>query len=92
MGRFSCAASTSQQTQAGDYAYGYLWHLFPAAGGGLIEVPLDSYVAAGQGGQLLIVVPEIELVLVMTSSNFAPRPPHVLLAYVKYILPAAMNQ
>jgi len=42
-------------------AYGYLWWLPP-------DDPWDSYAAVGYGGQFLYVVPELRMLLVMTST------------------------
>lgn len=42
-------------------AYGYLWWLPP-------DDPWESYAAVGYGGQLLYVVPELDMLLVMTST------------------------
>lgn len=84
--------STSQQTRPGDYAYGYLWHLLPKAGGGAIESSVDAFFAAGEGGQIIYVVPEYRLAVVATSGNFVSKPPHVMLGVLKYILPAAQGE
>lgn len=42
-------------------AYGYLWWLPP-------DDPWDSFAAVGYGGQFLYVVPELQMLLVMTST------------------------
>jgi len=60
--------STSQHTPADHYAYGYYWHLINpkqwSVGGEI------GYLAAGQGGQFIIVIPRRALVAVITSANW----------------------
>ena len=63
-------ASSQQQTAKGDYPYGFYWHLnrgekrrFEGA---------DGYMAVGALGQLIAVVPEHDLVVVVTSTNTKP--------------------
>lgn len=46
---------------------GYAWHLNPLASGGR---SYREYEANGNGGQVLIVVPELELVVVFTGGNY----------------------
>jgi CubicO group peptidase (beta-lactamase class C family) len=46
---------------------GYAWHLFDLRSGGRVY---REYEASGNGGQLLIVVPEAELVVVFTAGNY----------------------
>ncbi|MEQ1756311.1 MAG: serine hydrolase [Micropepsaceae bacterium] len=43
------------------------WHSFPITAGGRTY---REYEAAGNGGQLLIVIPELDLALVMTGGNY----------------------
>ena len=46
---------------------GYAWHLGAVRSG---ERTYRDYVASGNGGQLLIVVPELDLVVVFTGGNY----------------------
>lgn len=60
-------ATVSEETQV---KYGYQWWLLPyGEGNGL------AWMAAGWGGQLLIVVPEAELIVVFTGWNIDPEKP-----------------
>lgn len=54
------AASTAQQTPSSkpEFPYGYYWWLLPELGG---------FTAYGHGGQFITVIPEEDLVIVMTS-------------------------
>jgi CubicO group peptidase (beta-lactamase class C family) len=68
-------ASTRESTRAkegfGDaYGYGYQWWVIPRKGAGTH----DAYAAWGYGGQLLIVVPELELITVFTGWNIYEKP------------------
>ena len=80
------ARSATPQTQLNGRPYGYLWWL------GSLEVggePVDFVYADGNGGQLIIVIPRYELVVVFTGGNYnspaAARPYQLL---TNYILPA----
>jgi CubicO group peptidase (beta-lactamase class C family) len=58
------AESTSNHSKPGDPAYGYFW--MPVSLGGH-----DAYAAAGHGGQFIINVPELNLIVVTTANpNF----------------------
>ena len=46
---------------------GYAWHLGERA---LRRARLRDYAASGNGGQILIVVPELDLVVVFTGGNY----------------------
>jgi CubicO group peptidase (beta-lactamase class C family) len=65
-------ASTAQSTHTpdGSYGYGYQWWVMPRKGAGTY----DAYSAWGYGGQLLIVVPELELISVFTGWNIYDKP------------------
>lgn len=60
------AASVSESTGV---KYGYQWWLFPYGDGSRL-----AWAAAGWGGQMLIVVPELDLVLVFTGWNIREEP------------------
>jgi CubicO group peptidase (beta-lactamase class C family) len=66
------AASThaSTHTKDGSYGYGYQWWVMPRKGAG----SHDAYAAWGYGGQLLIVVPDLELITVFTGWNIYDKP------------------
>jgi CubicO group peptidase (beta-lactamase class C family) len=61
------AASVSENSSV---KYGYQWWLLPHGDGSRF-----AWMAAGWGGQLLIVVPEAELILVFTGWNIDPDAP-----------------
>jgi CubicO group peptidase (beta-lactamase class C family) len=65
------ASTKAQVTGRGEYAYGYQWWRF------VDDNPLveslrknDVFFAWGYGGQFIIVVPHLELVVVTTAENF----------------------
>lgn len=70
-------ASTTQHSffPASDYApghgYGYTWHLFQATVAGRTYA---EYMAQGNGGQLVMVVPELDLAAVITAGNYGNFP------------------
>jgi len=66
------AASTraSTRTPDGSYSYGYQWWIMPGQGAG----SHDAYAGWGYGGQLLIVVPDLELLAVFTGWNIYDKP------------------
>jgi CubicO group peptidase (beta-lactamase class C family) len=81
-------ASTSQQTPADDYAYGYYWHLSTK------EKPrLDGesgFMAIGQAGQYIVVIPRLKAVIAVTSSNWQPGGTPLVMSQIinKFIVPA----
>jgi len=65
------ANATTTQTQVDGEDYGYLWWLadLPTSSG-----PTRVWYASGNGGQLLFVVPSLELVVAFTGRNYnSPR-------------------
>jgi CubicO group peptidase (beta-lactamase class C family) len=71
--------SSSRQTRPHDYPYGFLWHLSyadsPWRGQPSYFGPIDRYdavTAIGQGGQIIMVLPEVDVVVVVVSSNWMP--------------------
>ncbi len=64
------ALSTALKTKPDDYAYGYYWHLADAAHPRLGKYA--GFMAIGQGGQYIVVVPALSLVVVLSSSNWQP--------------------
>ncbi len=60
--------STSRQVDAPDgSADGYAWHLHTLQQGGR---PWREYEASGNGGQFLVVLPELEMAVVFTAGNY----------------------
>ena len=68
----SISPKASVDAEAG-IEYGYLWWLmtFPAEGG-----PARSYAMNGSGGNSVQVVPELDAVVVITTTNFNVPQPH----------------
>jgi CubicO group peptidase (beta-lactamase class C family) len=61
-------ASTTRHTAfAPDHGYGYAWHLHTMKSGGR---DYREYAAEGNGGQFVIVVPELELVVAINAGNY----------------------
>lgn len=83
--------STSQWTKPADYAYGYYWHLADAAHPRL--GPNAGFMAIGQGGQYLVVVPRLSLVVVLASSNWQPGGTRFGLDEIinQYVIPAVVR-
>jgi CubicO group peptidase (beta-lactamase class C family) len=57
--------------------YGYQWWVYPA---------LDAYTARGRGGQLIFVIPRLDMVIVFTANMNDDRPLFDLIE--KYVVPA----
>ena len=73
------------------HGYGYTWHLFEVQSGGKTY---REYMAQGNGGQLVMVVPELDLVAEFTAGNYNAFP--VWRKYFEqlmpeYIIPAAVQ-
>jgi CubicO group peptidase (beta-lactamase class C family) len=81
-------ASTAQHTPADGYAYGYYWHLSTK------EKPrLDGesgFMAIGQAGQYIVVIPRLKAVIAVTSSNWQPGGTPLVMSQIinKFIVPA----
>jgi CubicO group peptidase (beta-lactamase class C family) len=65
------STTSSVATNEEGYGYGYQWWVISRKGPGTYDV----YAASGYGGQRLIVVPELELILVFTGWNVYDKPP-----------------
>ena len=63
------AEATQQQSAPDQYPYGYYWHLTNAKHRHVKDA--DGYFALGQGGQVIGVFPALDLVVVVTSQNWA---------------------
>lgn len=67
-------ASVSPQAQVDDERnYGYLLWLYPYSAKG---VKHQSYQMAGMGGNKVVVFPDLELVALVTTTNYGVRNPH----------------
>ena len=53
------------------HGYGYTWHLFQVTVGGHAY---SEYMAQGNGGQLVMVVPELDLAVLITAGNYGNFP------------------
>jgi CubicO group peptidase (beta-lactamase class C family) len=80
---------------ASDYApahdYGYTWHLHQVQVAGGTH---GEYVAEGNGGQLVIVIPDLDVVVLFTAGNYGNFPTwrkYFEELVPQYIIPAAMN-
>ncbi len=65
-------APAATLSEATGVKYGYLWWLLPYADGSRF-----AWAAVGWGGQMLMVVPEEDLVVVLTGWNILEQPPQV---------------
>ncbi|HEY1435701.1 MAG TPA: hypothetical protein VGG65_10015, partial [Thermoanaerobaculia bacterium] len=65
-------ASTESHTWTKDksFGYGYKWWILPAKAPGSPA----AYAALGYGGQILLVVPELDLITVFTGWNIYDKP------------------
>jgi CubicO group peptidase (beta-lactamase class C family) len=90
--------STARQTRPDDYPYGFYWHLsFPERlWRDRNVVPFEpvehcrAIMAIGQGGQLVVALPDEDIVLVFASANWIPGMPDVYPTDLinRYIIPA----
>ena len=87
------ASTTAKARVEGhDYDYGYLWWLktVPTNAG-----PQQAWLMNGSGGNKVIVLPGLKMVVVITTTNFGVRNPHglsdkLLADYILDAVPAAM--
>jgi CubicO group peptidase (beta-lactamase class C family) len=73
------------------HGYGYTWHLFQVTVGGHTY---DEYLAQGNGGQLVMVVPELDLAVLITAGNYGNFPTwrkYFETLLPQYIIPAALH-
>ena len=77
-------ASTGARVELDDQGYGYLWWLeqLPGPGGESVSIVY----AAGNGGQLLLIAPELELVVVATGRAYNSRAAGVAYAMIQALL------
>jgi len=74
------ARSTSPLEPFGDRQYGYLWwsQEYPYKGG-----RVRAYYAGGNGGQVVMVVPDLELVICFWGGNYSD--PSLFIPQRKYV-------
>jgi CubicO group peptidase (beta-lactamase class C family) len=75
-------------TEASKKEYGYQWWVTTMT---VKERPLRVVLAAGNGGQYIFIVPELQLVVVFTGGNYAPlnqNQPHAFMRMI--ILPSML--
>ena len=89
--RWIDATVTRQATFGPNHDYGYAWHLHTFRVDGH---DYRSYAAEGNGGQFVIVVPELELVVAITAGNYGQFPVWYQLQELvsKYVIPAALRR
>lgn len=80
----------STSKQRGNAQYGYLWW---RGAGYFNNKTIPYYFASGYGGQTIYVVPDLNLVVVMTSSYYGKKRSigsmHLMVIFYEYILKAA---
>ncbi|MEO7065472.1 MAG: serine hydrolase [Rhodanobacter sp.] len=84
-------ASVARHTTFGpNHNYGYAWHLHTFAVNGH---DYRGYAAEGNGGQFVIVVPELDLAVAITAGNYGQFPVWYPLQKLvtDYVIPAALN-
>jgi CubicO group peptidase (beta-lactamase class C family) len=63
--------STFGQTLGVDHDYGYGWHLYHLTAGGRVY---RAYAAGGNGGQIVMVIPDLDLVVGFTGGAYGEFP------------------
>ena len=81
--------ATRQQTAAGQYPYGFYWHLTNAQQRHVQGE--DGFMGLGQGGQVIAVFPGLDMVVVVTSQNWLSRELQAMPfgLFDRFVLPAA---
>lgn len=83
-------ASTAPRASIGSSRYGYLWWLreYPYAGR-----TVQAYYASGNGGQYVMVIPDLDLVIAFYGGNYNERAGGLAVSELipRYILPAVME-
>lgn len=85
------ASVTRHATFGPNHDYGYAWHLHAFRVDGH---DYRGYAAEGNGGQFVIVVPELELVVAITAGNYGQFPVWYPLQdlVTNYVIPAALQR
>jgi CubicO group peptidase (beta-lactamase class C family) len=83
-------STTAQVSVDDDRTYGYLWWLKDFGHGGRAHA---SHFMAGAGGNRVAVLPDLDLVAVVTSENFGRDDAHDLTEHliVEHLLPAVLD-
>ena len=74
-----------------DHGYGYAWHFRDHKVGGRV---FHYYWAGGNGGQLIIVIPELDMVVGFTGGDYGEFRKYLrweIELLPQYILPAAIH-
>ena len=81
--------ATRQQSAAGQYPYGFYWHLTNAQHRHVQGA--DGFMGLGQGGQVIAVFPGLDMVVVVTSQNWLSRDLQAMPfgLFDQFVLPAA---
>ena len=66
--------SMTPVAEEGDWKYGYQWWLLPYPSAAPPQTVNYAYAALGYGGQRLLVVPEYDMVAVLTGWNLPGKP------------------
>ncbi|MFP2958822.1 serine hydrolase domain-containing protein [Myxococcus sp. 1LA] len=85
------AASTQRHAEfSEDHGYGYAWHLHDMKVG---DRTYREYAAEGNGGQFVIVVPELDLTVMIAAANYGDFAQWYRFQDLvpKYIIPAVLN-
>ncbi len=84
--------ATRQQTAAGQYPYGFYWHLTNAQERHVQGE--DGFMGLGQGGQVIAVFPGLDMVVVVTSQNWLSRGLEAMPfgVFDRYVLPAVTGR
>jgi CubicO group peptidase (beta-lactamase class C family) len=84
------ASTTEHSRFAPDHRYGYGWHLHTFRAGGR---DYREYAAEGNGGQFVIVLPELDLTVAITAGNYGDfRTWYALQELVsRYVIPAVRD-
>jgi CubicO group peptidase (beta-lactamase class C family) len=73
------------------HRYGYGWHLFTAQSA---IGPLEEYMATGNGGQIIAVIPRLDMVVMFSGGNYNNEAWRALVQEVipQYVIPAALDR
>lgn len=81
-------ALKNMKIHGGNYNYGYLWWLAKLT---VKKQSVDIIAASGNGGQIIAIIPEFEIVAVFTGGNYnSPLEAQPVEMLIQYIIPAVM--
>ncbi len=81
-------SSVKSQIMAGDQQYGYNWWIKSYH---VNNKKINVFYALGHGEQTIMVIPEMQVVFVMTAGNFFNSPQRLDEIMTRYVLPALTN-